>query len=98
MAFPRLCALAEVTWSPPASRNWEDFTRRLQTQFQRFDQLGVNYRKGTPEPHRRVSEAQDRALLRVEAAAARRCHAVQIGSLSRAMNCLMAGDSTLVLR
>jgi len=49
MAFPRLCALAEVTWSPKASRNWDDFTRRLQTQFQRFDQLGVNYRKGTPE-------------------------------------------------
>jgi hexosaminidase len=49
MAFPRLCALAEVTWSPPAAGNWEDFTRRLPVQFQRFDQLGVNYRKGTPE-------------------------------------------------
>jgi len=49
MAFPRLCALAEVTWSAKASRNWDDFTRRLQTQFQRFEQLGVNYRKGTPE-------------------------------------------------
>ena len=49
MTFPRLCALAEVTWSPKASRNWDDFTRRLQTQFQRFDQLGVNYRKDTPE-------------------------------------------------
>jgi hexosaminidase len=49
MAFPRLCALAEVTWSAPAARNWEDFTRRLPAQFQRFDQLGVNYRKGTPE-------------------------------------------------
>jgi hexosaminidase len=49
MAFPRMCALAEVTWSPKASRNWDDFTRRLQTQFQRFDQLGVNYRKGTPD-------------------------------------------------
>jgi hexosaminidase len=48
MIFPRLCALAEVNWSPAASRNWEDFTRRLQVQFQRFDQQGVNYRKGTP--------------------------------------------------
>jgi hexosaminidase len=49
MAFPRLCAIAEVTWSPQASRNWEDFTRRLRTQFQRFNQLGVDYRKGTAE-------------------------------------------------
>jgi hexosaminidase len=48
MAFPRLCAVAEVTWSPKASRDWSDFTRRLQTQFQRFDQFGINYRKGTP--------------------------------------------------
>lgn len=53
MVFPRLSALAEVTWSAQAARNWEDFTRRLQTQFQRFDQLGVNCRKGTPE---RISE------------------------------------------
>ena len=48
MIFPRLCAIAEVTWSSPASRNYDDFTRRLQTQFQRFDQEGVNYRKGEP--------------------------------------------------
>ena len=49
MVFPRLSALAEVTWSPQSSRNWEDFMRRLPTQLKRFDQLGVNYRKGTPE-------------------------------------------------
>jgi len=49
MVFPRLSALAEVTWSPQSSRNWEDFIRRLKVQCQRFDQLGVNYRKGTPE-------------------------------------------------
>ena len=48
MLFPRLSALAEVSWSPQASRNGADFNRRLATQFQRFDQLGVNYRKGKP--------------------------------------------------
>ena len=49
MVFPRLCAMAEVTWSPKEARNWDDFTRLLRTQFQRFDQLGVSYRKGTSE-------------------------------------------------
>jgi hexosaminidase len=44
MAFPRLCALAEVAWSPPDSRNFNDFMRRLRVQVRRFDQLGVNYR------------------------------------------------------
>lgn len=45
MMFPRLCALAEVVWSPRASRNWSDFSQRLKAQEQRLAQLGVNYRK-----------------------------------------------------
>lgn len=45
MMFPRLSALAEVAWSPKEARNWDCFYRRLQTQLQRFDLLGVNYRR-----------------------------------------------------
>jgi hexosaminidase len=45
MAFPRLCALSEVTWSPQASRDEADFRRRLDPQLRRFDCLGVNYHK-----------------------------------------------------
>lgn len=44
MVFPRLCALAEVVWSPKASRNWEDFSRRVRVACLRLDQLGVNHR------------------------------------------------------
>jgi hexosaminidase len=44
MVFPRLGALAEVVWSPRASRNWDDFTRRVRIDCQRLDQLGVNHR------------------------------------------------------
>jgi hexosaminidase len=44
MAFPRLCALSEVVWSPKEARNWEDFLLRLRTDERRLDQLGVNYR------------------------------------------------------
>ncbi len=49
MYFPRLCALAEINWSPAGPRNWDDFTRRLRVEFKRFDELGVNYRHGTAE-------------------------------------------------
>ncbi len=49
MAFPRMCAMAEVTWSPKEARNWENFSNRLQTHLQRLDELGVNYRKISPE-------------------------------------------------
>jgi len=45
MTLPRLCALAEVAWSPASSRSYDDFMRRLQVQALRFDQLGINYRR-----------------------------------------------------
>ena len=45
MIFPRGCALAEVCWSAQDGRNWNDFMRRLRVQAQRFDQLGINYRR-----------------------------------------------------
>ena len=44
-AYPRAVALAEVAWSPAASRDFADFQRRLQIHLQRLDQLDVNYRK-----------------------------------------------------
>jgi hexosaminidase len=45
MLFPRACALAEVTWSAKTARDFPDFSQRLQVEFQRFDQQGVNYRR-----------------------------------------------------
>jgi hexosaminidase len=45
MTFPRLCALAEVDWSPKAARNWDDFSRRLQVHELRLQEMGVNYRR-----------------------------------------------------
>lgn len=45
MAFPRLCALSEVVWSPKEARNYDDFLTRLQTHLGRLDVLDVNYRK-----------------------------------------------------
>ena len=45
MVFPRISALAEVVWSPAKNRNWDDFTKRMEKQYQRFEQLGINYSK-----------------------------------------------------
>jgi hexosaminidase len=44
MVFPRLCALAEVVWSPESFRNWDDFSRRVVIDCSRLDQLGVRHR------------------------------------------------------
>ncbi|WP_238601332.1 family 20 glycosylhydrolase [Xanthomonas arboricola] len=44
--FPRLSAVAEVTWSPAAARNWKDFLARLPAQLQRYKALGIDYSDG----------------------------------------------------
>lgn len=43
--FPRMCAEAELGWTPAASKNYSDFTSRLTTDEQRLAQMGVNYNK-----------------------------------------------------
>lgn len=45
MAFPRACALAEMTWLPRENLDYQGFLKRLPTQEQRFEAAGVNYRK-----------------------------------------------------
>lgn len=42
MAYPRASALAEVNWSPKSKRDFVDFWKRMQPQFQRFEVLNVN--------------------------------------------------------
>jgi len=51
MIFPRETALAEIDWSPASGRSFTDFVRRLQVQYQRFDKLGVNYRRTPAGPN-----------------------------------------------
>ncbi len=46
MLLPRMLALAEVNWTLPKNKNWNDFNRRLQTQFLKFDREGTNYCPG----------------------------------------------------
>jgi hexosaminidase len=43
MAFPRACALAEVTWSPAQGKDYKDFLHRLDGLKKRLSILGVNY-------------------------------------------------------
>ncbi|MEO6284483.1 MAG: beta-N-acetylhexosaminidase [Dyadobacter sp.] len=43
MVWPRAIALSEVGWTPKESKNFEDFSKRLETHKKRLDYLGVNY-------------------------------------------------------
>lgn len=45
--FPRLLALAENGWSATQNKNFEDFQQRLEQNYPRLDELGIDYyRKG----------------------------------------------------
>jgi hexosaminidase len=44
MAFPRLCALAEVLWTPPEQKVYHDFLTRLAVHLERLAVLDVHYR------------------------------------------------------
>jgi hexosaminidase len=45
MALPRMAALAEIAWTSPEQKNWDDFSRRMQQQYQRYDALNIVYAK-----------------------------------------------------
>ena len=47
MIFPRLAALSETLWSPKSIRNWDDFTNRIHTMFERYTYQGRNYAKSS---------------------------------------------------
>ena len=48
LTFPRLCALAEVFWTPREQQRWEGFELRMQTHYNRLDEAGYGYR--VPQP------------------------------------------------
>jgi len=43
MSFPRTYAIAETAWTPHEKKNWNDFTNRLNTQFDRLHVQEVRY-------------------------------------------------------
>jgi len=55
MTWPRAAALAEVAWSPPASRDWDSFLARLPAEFDRYRTLGIHYSADVFAPLRHVA-------------------------------------------
>ncbi|GAB4260255.1 MAG: family 20 glycosylhydrolase [Saprospiraceae bacterium] len=42
MVFPRACAMAEVNWTNPNQKDYDDFLQRLSTHLERLKAMGVN--------------------------------------------------------
>jgi hexosaminidase len=54
MAYPRIPALAETTWTPRERKDFADFRARLTTHLERLNALDVNYRPPAAPPQRVV--------------------------------------------
>ncbi len=49
LSLPRIAATAEVGWTKKQNQNYEDFLKRMSTQYHRYLLLGYNFRVPTPE-------------------------------------------------
>lgn len=50
MIWPRAFAVAEDAWSPKENKNWDDFVRRVEAQFKRFDVQEIKYAPSMYDP------------------------------------------------
>jgi hexosaminidase len=50
MLWPRALATAESVWSPASKKDWPDFVKRVENQFNRFDIADINYSRSMYDP------------------------------------------------
>ncbi len=50
MVWPRAFAISEDVWSPKESKNWDDFARRVQDHFARYDVAQIKYAPSIYDP------------------------------------------------
>ncbi len=65
MTWPRGLAISESLWSPKEKKNWNDFTNRVEKQFERFDEAEIKYSPSMYDPIFVVSKTPD-SLLQVK--------------------------------
>jgi len=63
MVWPRGMATAEVLWSPKTTRNWTDFTRRVENHFTRFDAAGKKYAPSMFDPIIKARKADNGSIV-----------------------------------
>jgi hexosaminidase len=66
MTYPRGWALAEVFWTPVEAKNWDNFVKRVETQFSRADKAEVNYSRAIYDPIIKTSLRNDKLWLNME--------------------------------
>jgi hexosaminidase len=63
LLWPRSMAVAESVWSPAANKNWPDFVKRVEDQFERMDVAKIRYSRSMYNPVFHASLNKDSALV-----------------------------------
>jgi len=63
MTLPRLSALSEVDWTAPENKDRDFFIKKIDTQLDRFIELGYNYAESAFTPVADVEHAKDKDAL-----------------------------------
>jgi hexosaminidase len=50
MTYPRALSISETLWSPKSKKDWNNFSRKTQTHFTRFDNHKINVCKAVLDP------------------------------------------------
>jgi hexosaminidase len=66
MTYPRAWALSEVFWSPKVTKNWENFTKRMETHFERYDVAEINYSHAVYDPIIKTIMKDGKMILEME--------------------------------
>jgi hexosaminidase len=62
MTWPRGLAISESLWTPKTKKNWNDFTNRVEKQFERLDVAEIKYSPSMYDPIFAVSKTADSLL------------------------------------
>lgn len=65
MTYPRLAALAEAVWSSKDNRNWDNFSNRVSSLFERYGAMGVNYAKSAYQVTTQTSVNTENAVISI---------------------------------
>ena len=62
MTWPRGWAIAESLWSPKEKKNWNNFFRRVEQHFDRYDEAEINYASAVYDPIFKVTRSADKTV------------------------------------
>jgi hexosaminidase len=66
MIYPRAWGLAEVYWSPKEKKDWNNFSRRMETHFTRADAADINYSRAVYDAIIKTSFRNNTLILEME--------------------------------